>query len=187
MGSPIELITAIYKNGMEADRAYEELKTLDQKGEIHLLDAVTLKKDKDGKVTISEHSDPDRRQGARFGAVVGIILGLVAGGAAGPFGLAAGGVIGSAAGAAVGGAVAGSVDSGTDNDYLRDFAQRLPETDSAIMVVVEDGYIDRVLEVIDAYEANIELYDIDFRLGKRIHRDPTDVEKGEHKGKPKDD
>lgn len=97
MYGPIELVVAAFKDENKANEALKDLKQLDRRGVIDVVNAAVLVKDQAGKAFIKETADPDAKRGALFGAIAGGLIGLLGG--------PAGVIVGAAAGAASGGVV----------------------------------------------------------------------------------
>lgn len=168
MSAPIELIVATYINGLEANRAMNELREMHNKNEIHLIDAGVMVKDKNGKTSITEMYDPRKAQGRNIGAVVGGLLGLLLGPKGSIAGAAIGAGLGAATGAFTGGITAEIVDSGIENKYLQTVVNKLEPTSSALMILVEDDWADKVLQVVDAYEADVDMFTVQLSIGDKI-------------------
>ena len=147
MSSPYELIIAAFQDENKADEALQSLKELDKQDVIDVINAAVLVKDQAGKASIKETADPDAKRGALFGAVVGGLIGLLGG--------PAGVVVGAAAGAAAGGVAAHKIDLGFDDDYLKEVQESLPPGSSAIFALIEHEWVEKVVEALDAYEADI--------------------------------
>lgn len=91
--------------------------------------AAIIEQDLDGKISLSETLDIDKRHGRLFGAVTGGLVGLVGG----PIGL----VVGALAGAGVGGLTADKIDRGISNRFLESFAQNLKPGSSALIILID--------------------------------------------------
>ncbi|GAB4322662.1 MAG: hypothetical protein Kow00117_11430 [Phototrophicales bacterium] len=166
--STIELIVAKYKNALEAERAYRDLESLHLANKINIIDIIQLSKDGEGKVRIEERDDPDISDGGKFGALMGSLFGMILGAAGGPLGAAIGASVGMAVGAVTGGVVAGGIDSGASNSTLKDIVRKLEPSSSALLVVAEDRYRDAILQVVDAYNAQLERFAMSMTVGKKI-------------------
>lgn len=167
MEMDFELIVAAYKNGLEAQQAFTRLQEAANSSSFSFIDAAVMSKDENGKITISETSDPRPREGRAVGAVAGWLLGMLFA-PAGPAGAAFGAVFGAAAGAVVGSVVTRAVDSGMEDNYFDTILKQLPPTSSAIMVVVEDKWIPETLRAVDAYNAEIKQYDVNLKVNARL-------------------
>lgn len=162
MEMDFELIVAAYKNGLEAQESFNRLQEAANQHDFKFIDAAVMAKDANGKITITETSDPRPRDGRTVGAVAGWLLGMLFA-PAGLAGAAFGAVLGAAAGAVVGSTVSAAVDSGMEDDYFYTILNQLPPTSSAIMVVVEDKWIPEVMQAVDAYNAQIQQYDVSLK------------------------
>ncbi len=112
------------------------LKHLSKQQRAALLAAALLVKDAEGKATMEEMGDVDKKHGALFGAVTGGLLGLVGG----PLGLA----VGAAAGAATGRAAARRIDQGFPEEFLKATTTRLEAGRSAILALAQKGGVDEL-------------------------------------------
>lgn len=164
MAGEMELIVATYINGLEADESLKNLQELHANRELYLLDVAVLSKDKDGKTTIKEIRDLHQKDGRQFGAIVGGILGIMMGPGGGLAGVAVGAAIGATAGAVTGGMVAKQVDTGVNDDILARIIDNLDETSSSILIIVYDEHAEKVIENIQAYEVEIESYDLEVTI-----------------------
>lgn len=167
MSSPTELIVVAFTDENKAEEALKNLKQIDKEGLIDVINAAVLVKDQEGKATIKETADPDTKQGALFGAVAGGLIGLLGG--------PAGVVLGASAGAAVGGVAAHEIDLGFDDDYLKEVQESLPPGSSAIIVLIEHELVEKMIENLEAYEAQI----IQREISDEITRQLTEIEQGE--------
>jgi uncharacterized membrane protein len=167
MGSPTELIVVAFTDENKAEEALKDLKQIDKEGLIDVINAAVLVKDSDGKASIKEMADPDTRQSALFGAVAGGLIGLLGG--------PAGVVLGASVGAAVGGVAAHEIDLGFDDDYLKEVQESLPPGSSAIIALIEHELVEKMIEYLEAYEAQI----IQREISEEITRQLTEIEQGE--------
>ena len=151
----------------KAEEALKDLKQIDKEDLIDVINAAVLVKDLDGKASIKETADPDTKQGALFGAVAGGLIGLLGG----PVGV----VLGASAGAAVGGVAAHKIDLGFDDDYLKEIQESLPPGSSAIIALIEHELVEKMIEYLEAYEAQI----IQREISDEITRQLTEVGQGE--------
>ena len=119
-----------------AKEGMHTLKHLSHQERGAVLAAALLVKDAEGRTSMEEMGDIDKKHGALFGAVAGGLLGLVGG----PVGLA----VGAAAGAATGRATAKRIDLGFPEELLKRAADRLESGRSAILVLVEKGSEDKL-------------------------------------------
>lgn len=165
MRTAIDLIVAKYEHQMEAQRAWDDLKPLDDK----IIDLARVEKDENGKATIQDRDDLEPREGRNLGAVLGTIGGFV-GLAFGPVGLlgaAVGTALGMAAGAVTGTVVADQIDTGIGDDVLNLAIQGLKPGSSVILVVVPETLGDEVVRIIDAHQAQIRRYDMNLTFSEK--------------------
>jgi uncharacterized membrane protein len=147
MIGPIELIVAAFPDITKADEVLKSLKQLDQEGVVDVINAAVVAKTKLGKTTVEETGDPKAKHGALFGAVAGGLIGLLGG----PVGV----IVGAAAGAATGGVAADRIDMGFDDDYLKEVQDSLPLGSSAVIALVQHEWVDRVVNALEGYEAQV--------------------------------
>jgi uncharacterized membrane protein len=108
------------------------------------LDAATLVKYSHGSYEIKDTQDVDARHGAYFGVISGALIGLTAG--------PAGALIGSVAGAATGAASASLIDFGFPNEDLEALGDRLAPGSSALVVLVEHTWLDKLEAALAGFE-----------------------------------
>ena len=101
--------------------------------------AAVLVKESDGKTSIREVQDMDKRHGAIFGAITGGLMGLLAG----PAGM----IVGAAAGAATGGVAAGRIDMGFPDEYLEKLQEGLKPGNSALVILLAKDQTSKLSEV----------------------------------------
>lgn len=133
----VELIVMAFN---DTENAVEALNFLDNLAKTAVIgkvrNAAVLIKDEQGKVTLTETQDIDRKHGAIFGAITGGLVGLVGG----PVGV----VVGAAAGAATGGAAAKRIDMGFSDKYLNKVKDYLKPGTSALIAIVEHEWRETV-------------------------------------------
>jgi uncharacterized membrane protein len=143
----LELIVIAFDYGHTADEALEAVKLLARKEAIAAVDAAVLNKDHEGRVTLREIQDADAKQGALFGAVAGGIIGIAGG--------LATALLGSLAGAGIGGLVAHGLDMGLPDEELRDMQETLQPGGSALVVVIERRWADRLIEGLESFKGRL--------------------------------
>jgi uncharacterized membrane protein len=131
------LLVWTFEQAEPAKEGMRSLKHLAKQQRGAVLAAALLAKDAEGKVTMDEMGDVDKKHGALFGAVAGGLLGLVGG----PAGLA----VAAAAGALTGGVVANRMDLGFPEEFLEVAAKRLETGRSGILALVEKGRVEEVV------------------------------------------
>jgi uncharacterized membrane protein len=112
-----------------AREGMQSLKHLSHQERGAVLASALLVKDAEGRTSMEEMGDVDKKHGALFGAVTGGLLGLVGG----PAGFA----VGAAAGAVAGRATARRIDLGFPEEFLKVAADRLESGRAAVLVLVE--------------------------------------------------
>ena len=143
----LELIILAFDYGHTADEALQAVKLLTRKETIAVVDAAVLFKDHEGKVVVSETQDADAKQGALFGAVAGGLIGIAGG--------LASALLGSLAGAGIGGLVAHGLDMGFPDEELRDVQETLQPGGSALVVVIERRWADRLIEGLARFKGRV--------------------------------
>jgi uncharacterized membrane protein len=143
----VDLITLAFDYGHTAEEALQAVAELTREEQIAVIDAAVLFKDHQGKVVVRETSDADAGQGALFGAVAGGLIGMAGG--------LASALIGSLAGAGIGGLVGGGLDMGFPDEELRALQDALQPGGSALVVLVERRWSDRLLAGLATFEGRV--------------------------------
>ena len=139
------LYVASYGDAASAAADYKALRDAESDTDLLVLGAVVVSKDDDGKVNVDEKGAPQAVGGAVVGGGIGAIVGLFAP----PFLLA------TAVGAGIG-AIAGELTKKHEEKKLGvDLDEYLPDGSSAILVVMEDMYLDRVEAALSNANKNI--------------------------------
>jgi uncharacterized membrane protein len=129
----LALYVAAYSDGASAKADFESLKSAEG-DDFKIEAAVVMSRDADGKVDVLEEGDGDTGAGAVIGGSLGFVVGLFA-----PPLLAA-----TAIGAGIG-AVLGHLTKKHDEKELGvELDEYFPPNSSAVVVIVEDKYLDRV-------------------------------------------
>lgn len=127
------LYIATYDDAAAADEDYAALKAAQKAGDFHILGGVVARRDADGATHVDEHTAATAG-GATVGGVAGLVVGLFA-----PPLLAA-----TAVGAGLG-AIAGKLAERHDEKQLaKEIDESLPPGSSAVLVVADDTYADRI-------------------------------------------
>jgi uncharacterized membrane protein len=127
------LYVASYGDSATAQADYESLKAAESV-DLAVLASVVLSRDADGEVSVSSHGSGITGAGAVIGGGAGLVVGLFA-----PPLLAA-----TAVGAGIG-AVVGHLSKKHQEKKLGvDMEEYLPPNSSAVVVVIDDVYLDRV-------------------------------------------
>lgn len=135
----LSLYVASYSDAESADADWESLKDLKSTGDIKLKGAIIADRDAEGNIKVHEHGRTATKEGAVAGVVAGVVVGLFAP----PLLLT--GLVGLAAGAGIGDLVKHHEQKkiGVDLD------EYLPADSSAIVVLVDDAYLDRIDKALD--------------------------------------
>ena len=155
-----ELVVTMFDGEDAASAAYEALRRLEQDGGIAILDAATLVKHSSGTSEIKDTQDVDTRHGAYFGAISGALIGLTGG--------PAGALIGSVAGAATGAASASLIDFGFPKEALQALDNRLARGSSALVVLVEHTWLDKLDAALASFEGRSARYGLDGDRADRL-------------------
>lgn len=132
--SAIELLVITFDEKQSAGQVLAELKAMDRKETLNILNAVALRKDANGQVTATDDGDLHAGGGALFGALVGAMIGLLGG--------PGGAVVGAAAGAITGGVTAAGMDLGFSNETIEALQDSLAPNESGILALVEPEWVD---------------------------------------------
>jgi uncharacterized membrane protein len=133
---PIEVIAAGFDGVERAEAVLTQLREMDSKDRLSLLNSVVIRKDAHGQVSATPDSDVRAGSGAVFGALVGALVGLLGG--------PAGAVVGAAAGAITGGITAAGVDLGFSSETVQALQNSLRPDSSMILALVEPEWVERV-------------------------------------------
>lgn len=144
----MELIMVVFKSEDAEKKALDSLKAAEKEGTIEIVEAATLKKDANGKVSYWELADFNtRKKGTLIGAGAGVLLTLLGG----PAGL----LVSGAVGAGVGNLVARLKDKGVPNDTLKAWAEELDKGTSALVALVEHVWVDKVIDQVAEETASV--------------------------------
>ncbi|NJN95789.1 MAG: DUF1269 domain-containing protein [Anaerolineales bacterium] len=147
MSVPTELLVLAFAEESTALKALQALQRLVDEGRISLRNAAVLVKNKEGRISAKEMGDVSLKQGALFGAIVGGLIGLVGG--------PVGAVVGAVAGATTGGVAAHAIDFGFPDDYLSDLQASLQPGTSALIVLAEKNWIDKIIQGLTRFNGHI--------------------------------
>jgi len=158
--NPMQVIVSIYKDETAAKKAAESLKKAVKKKFLATENIAMITKGADGKIHFSESADRDFKGGAKIGAVIGGVIGILGG----PAGVVAGG----AAGAAISGALAKMHDSGIADENLENVGSALTSGQAAIVVVLEEEWVDELQTVLADTEAQVVSQPLDPIIAKEL-------------------
>lgn len=130
----LALYVATYADTESADADWEALAELRDVGEVKVRGAIIADRAADGEIKVREHGRTATKEGAVVGTVAGVVVGLFAP----PLLLT--GVVGLAAGAGIG----DLVKHHEQKDIGVDLEEYLPPNSSAIVVLVDNSYLDRI-------------------------------------------
>ncbi|MBY5161325.1 DUF1269 domain-containing protein [Salsipaludibacter albus] len=128
------LYVATYTDESDARTDYDALHDAQRSTDLMVLSAVVLSRDDDGEVTVDQHGTGEVATGTVSGGLVGLAVGLFAP----PLLLA------TAAGAGIGAGIGALMKRHHENELSVDLQDSLPPGSSAVVVVLEDTYLDRV-------------------------------------------
>ncbi len=146
--SLINLYIVTFDNDSNAQKLLKDIESATQEGTFDFIDAAVLIHKEDGKLEISETSDPSTNRGAVVGGIVGGVIGLIGG----PVGVG----LGAAAGAAIGGFATSRMDLGIPDDELKTIADSLPPGTSALVIIIKDAWVDNLFTKCSKYECDIK-------------------------------
>jgi uncharacterized membrane protein len=148
----MELIVQAYSDQRTGKTTLNELKRLENKGEIEFINAALLRKSEHGTPSAEETEDVDALRGGLFGAVIGGILGVFGG----PVGIVAGAIAGGAAGATS----ASIMDWGFPDEALEQIQNSMKPNSSAVVLLIEDGWLERTLHALSSYDGKLIQHNI---------------------------
>ena len=132
------LYVASYADADAARQDFDALKALEGP-DLEVVAAVVMNRDADGKVDVLEVGDGTVAEGAWIGGGIGLVVGLFA-----PPLLAS-----TAIGAGIGAVLGHFTKKHEEKELGVDLDEYLPRDSSAVAVVVEDTYLDRVEAALD--------------------------------------
>lgn len=163
----VELIVVAFDKADKAAQALEDVRALEQTRAIWVINAAVLANN-DGKVSVKEAEDVDARHGALFGAITGGLLGLLAG--------PAGVIVGAAAGAATGGLAAQGIDMGFPNAALDDLRDTLQPNSSALVLLIENRWVEKVAEDLAYLEGKLYRYALEAEVAAQFAAAEAEME-----------
>ena len=132
-GDNLALYVAAYSDATTAKSDFESLKSAEG-DDFKIEAAVVMSRDADGKVDVLEKGDGDTAGGAVIGGGIGFVVGLFA-----PPLLAA-----TAIGAGIGALLGHFTKKHEEKELGVDLDEYFPPNSSAVVVIVDDKYLDRV-------------------------------------------
>lgn len=161
--STVTSMTLLYWAFDDEDKAEAVLEDLQQVGKtdaFEVLNAAVLAKDEEGEIDVKETEDVEAPGGALFGAVTGALIGLLGG--------PAGAIVGAVAGTATGGVAAHLIDMGFSDEYLEDLQEDLSPGSSMLLAMVENQWVEDVLEAMEAYQDRLRRQEITDAMVERL-------------------
>lgn len=137
----VELILKVFPHPEQAQGLLKLIRDQENEHQLRLVDLAVLERNQEGVTRVIETREIKAAKGALLGTIAGGLLGLFAG--------PAGALLGAAAGAAAGGIAAYRLDFGFSDQFLKDINQSLQPGTSAILVLVELPWLNRLLDVIE--------------------------------------
>ena len=137
-----EVIAAIYPTEDGAKSTLDQLQQMKKDDIIHIIDAATMRKEADGKVHTYQADIPHAKSAAVKGGVIGAVVGIIF-----PPAILAATALGAAAGA-VGGK---TMNVALKADGIKQTANELEPGTSAIIAVIEDRWVDKVVQGLEGY------------------------------------
>lgn len=142
-----ELILMVFDDPKRASDVLPILSKMEKEGKFQLYNTAIIYKDRQGITNATEPQDVRPWRGSIFGMLVGALVGLIGG--------PAGVVVGAAAGAVTGGAAARKIDLGFSDNYLKEVMEALQPDSSAILVLVEQKWVDSLVAELSRFEGGI--------------------------------
>jgi uncharacterized membrane protein len=134
MNENLMLYAASYPDEATAQQDFETLKSNQAAGDMAIVGAVVISSDASGNVNVKEHGATATAGGATIGAIGGFVIGLFAP----PL------LVSTAIGAAIGGGIGELVKRHEEKQLGVDLEEFMPAGSSAVVVVADDMYADRV-------------------------------------------
>ena len=143
-GDNLALYVASYADADAAKQDFESLKSAEG-DDFEIEGAVVMSRDADGKVDVLEQGDEDTAAGAVIGGGIGFVVGLFA-----PPLLAA-----TAIGAGIGAVLGHLTKKHEEKELGAELDEYFPPNSSAVVVIVDDKYLDRVQASLTKADKNI--------------------------------
>lgn len=166
----LELVARVFEDTEGASSALEFLRDLQktQKHVIKVRNAAVLVKDAEGNTTLRELAEEkDTKRGRLLGAVAGGLVGM----AAGPVGA----VIGAAVGFGAGSFATAKIDAGFSQAFLTGLLNRLKPGTSALVVLVEDEWMEPLSEAWAGLEGTVFQQTLSDQLVQELLPDQENV------------
>ena len=167
-GDNLALYVAAYSDATSAQKDFDSLKAAEG-DDLEVVGAVVMSRDADGKVDVLEVGDETVSTGAWIGGGIGLVVGLFA-----PPLLAS-----TAIGAGIGALLGHFTKKHEEKEMGADLDEYFPPNSSAVVVVVDDKYLDRVGAALTRADKNvskaIDQDDYD-KLSKAISDSQKDVD-----------
>lgn len=130
----LALYVASYADATSASADYEQLKEAEDTTDLVVVASVVMSRDDEGEVTVTEKGGGEIAGPALLGGAAGLVVGLFAP----PL------LLSAAVGAGVGAMVGGLVRKHEEKELGVELEEYLPPGSSAIVVVLDDVYVDNV-------------------------------------------
>jgi len=143
-GQNLALYVAAYSDATSAQADFEALKNAEG-DDLKVEAAVVMSRDADGKVDVLEEGDGDTAGGAVIGGSLGFVVGLFA-----PPLLAA-----TAIGAGIGAVLGHLTKKHEEKELGAELDEYFPPSSSAVVVIVDDKYLDRVGAALTKADKNV--------------------------------
>jgi uncharacterized membrane protein len=147
MSNATELLVLTFRAESKASEVLMTIQQMIDEGYISVLNVALLIRYNDGRTLVKDIQDVGLGRGALFGAITGGLIGLVGG--------PVGAVIGAVAGATAGGVAAHAIDRGFPNQYLKELQANLKPGSSALIILVEQEWSDRVTNVLARFDGRV--------------------------------
>lgn len=147
-----QLVVLGFDGMTAADEVLNQVRALKKQHLIDLEDAVVVERDADGKVHIKQAVNLTRMgaaSGGLSGAFWGMLVGLLF------LNPLAGMAIGAGAGAGAGALSGSLMDYGVNDDFVKKLAETIPNSSSALFVLVRDVTMDKVVAEIQRWNPRV--------------------------------
>jgi uncharacterized membrane protein len=143
-GDNLALYVASYSDSTSAKQDFDSLKAAEG-DDFEIVGAVVMSRDADGNVDVLEVGDEDVSTGAWIGGGIGLVVGLFAP----PL------LVSTAIGAGIGALLGHFTKKHEEKELGADLDEYFPANSSAVVVVVDDKYLDRVEAALTKADKNV--------------------------------
>lgn len=164
MAKELQMVAAVYQDEERGKTILDMLEQMHKAHNIDLVDAVMLKKDADGKLSVVETRELTAKSGAKRGAIAGAVLAVIF-----PPSLIASAIVGGAAGAAWG----KLRDSGIKSKSMEELANSLEPGKAAVVTLVKPGSEEAVEKALQGYDGQLVKHEFSAKESEQIETAET--------------